>query len=221
MNKLILLSCLLITLYSFFSSCSIQRRTFNKGFHIEWRKGLSALPSKEKQEPILCLTDSSSHATILKAISCDSIVSNEHSISENHLGQLHSDTCIATKSTSINAISSSHEFKKALEKETVSDDDPDEEYVHKPTGKVNVIAIISFSLGILAILLFCAGAMIGPEIVLAAIVPAIGAFITGIASRVLQRKNPNLRLSGFGVAGMIIGIITTSLAGLIGLLLMI
>lgn len=45
-----LLKLTLICTIALISSCSIQKRTFNSGYHVEWRKNLSSNNSNEKLE---------------------------------------------------------------------------------------------------------------------------------------------------------------------------
>lgn len=220
MNRLFVYCNFIFIAVILLNSCTIQRRTFNKGFHVEWKRELSSLPSKLKNDQGAYSIDSTSNSFIHKSSIYDSIIVSEHSIPEMQSLHLSSDTNLAHETVSTHPVLSKFEIAKTLDKPTVSDDDPDEDYYHKPTGPINPLAITSFALAMFSVLLILAISVVAAgELVFIGIIPALGAIITGGASRLYQRKNPNSRLSGFGIAGIIIGIIMAASLALATLLI--
>lgn len=212
MNRLFVYCNFIFIAVILLNSCTIKRRTFNKGFHVEWKRELSSLPSKLKNDQGAYSIDSTSNSFIHKSSIYDSIIVSEHSIPEMQSLHLSSDTNLAHETVSTHPVLSKFEIAKTLDKPTVSEDDPDEDYYHKPTGPVNPLAIISFALAMFSILFVLVLSFIaGGELIIIGLIPSIGTIITGAFSLHYKRKHPNSRLSGFGITGFVLGILLAAL----------
>lgn len=210
-----LLYFIFTTLFLTISSCTIQKRSFNKGFHVEWKQSMRNNKQSIKTEYSVEKEDSVSLNTFLKDTLKESIP-NEQTVT-CVIETTHSSQNANSLSTAVDACGQSPPeiIPASIKVESTNPDDPDDQhFANSKKEKLNAPAIISFCLAMLGVILMLIGGTVFPELLIAGLLSSIGAFVTGIISIALQKRRPSYRLSGFGIAGFIVGLIfmVTSLA---------
>ena len=107
-----LLKLTLIGAIALLSSCSIQKRTFNSGYHIEWHKRLSSNKANEKSETteatemIIAGNDLDQKSVINEHFENDIPVTSEVALDQNYSMESETDLTTEIKSESLDQVNS-------------------------------------------------------------------------------------------------------------------
>ena len=195
-----------------FSSCTIQRRTFNRGFHVEWKHALNpTIREKENHAE-----NQSENQSAIELSDTTTQVQAQQLFAKlpNHEAEAIEVTNSGKFLLSETKTLKTSDFSTVAEKSVIPDqtrmrapknpDDPDEEYKASGEPVANKAAITSFSLGIAAIILAVIFIAMTSLLIYIADVVAIAGVIFGFISFHTKRKYELTKYNKLGLAGIII-----------------
>lgn len=194
------------------SFCTIQKRSFNRGYHVEWHHQ-SVSGANTFVHPITGSETQNRHAetndSLASVLDKTSTIQDGNRISlaspVSKTSQHLDETLLKTTEPIHSSISDSRQVAKMAV--INPPDDPDEIYDYNFPRKNNSTALISLIFGCAALLSLCIIIATVSDAVIISMLLSIPAFITGIISLHLKHKYPKARFNKIAGIGLILGII--------------